>query len=328
MTTATLDRPTFTRQDVTLPGDQPFNLSTLVVMPATMNCPAVRVAAYRFDGHLTLGMAELAGWFYRGHGPPEAFKLPLMGNEDPRLVRVGGEMYMVTTFNPAFRIEVRHVLIRHCECAQLGEPARINTIRNFPGGYTWRWEKNWIPFDCDGKFYFVYSVGPEHRIVRLNDFDEQDADAEMIHSTPWECPWPAEWIGSGLRGGGPALKLPGRDSYLASGHSFAPGKGYYTFLYTFSAKPPFAVESFSRAPLFTPDDATGSNPRNAWDRKCIFINGMEINRTKESFSHTVYPWMPTGTGYEVVLTGGDNDKQCVAFTFSLADVLASLKPIL
>jgi hypothetical protein len=313
-----LDRPHFARQDIALPGDQPFNLSTLVIAPATLEAPARRIAAYRFNGHSEMGITWLDGWDRGDKREHHLCKLPLMGNEDPRLLRVGGDISMMTIFNGAMRIEVRSLQMNHGD-PQLSEPARINHIRNFPG-YSKGWEKNWIPFDYDGQLHFVYSVGPTHRIVRMNNFDEQNADVELIASTQWKCPWPTQWMGHGLRGGGPALRIPGRDSYLAAGHTFVGGTGYFTFFYTFSAKPPFAVESFSPSPVFTPADTTGENKRGAWpDRRCIFINGMELEQTPD--------------GFDVLLTGGDNDAKAVVFGFHLADVLAwlvgvaELKPV-
>ncbi len=106
-------------------------------------------------------------------------------------------------------------------------------------------EKNWQFFDHEGQLYSIYSVNP-HVILH-----HHGGRAENFAETPSPLNWPNCY----LRGGAPPVRVD--DEYYHFFHSVdvsrAP-KVYSMGLYTFEARPPFAVRRIAPAPILSPDD--------------------------------------------------------------------------
>ena len=171
--------------------------------------------------------------------------------QDPRLITVGGHLYMVYSnligssqgiqrrmFIASLHINLNgHILMQ--------EPV---SIENFVGEINQRQEKNWPPFDYNGNLLLAYSLNP-HRIM-APDFQ---ISAQNIASTQGNIQW--SW--GELRGGTPALKIG--DEYLAFFHSSkdmatlnSNGKKmthYFMGAYTFSNDHPFAITKMSPSPI-------------------------------------------------------------------------------
>ena len=92
-------------------------------------------------------------------------------------------------------------------------------------------QKNWGPLPIGNDLYFIYSVYPVHKLLHYNRA-----------MTTIETPSPS--ILQGYQGGRPITYLPDRDEYLGICHRCF-RTNYMFRLYTFSAKPPFAISGVS-----------------------------------------------------------------------------------
>ena len=105
------------------------------------------------------------------------------------------------------------------------------------------WEKNWMPFDHDGRLLAVRWFHP-HQIVEI---DERRGVATQLHATPH-----AFASGAELHGGTPPLRFDEKH-YLTvvrlrtgSWVRNRETRNYINVLYLFEAKPPFAIVRVSR----------------------------------------------------------------------------------
>jgi predicted GH43/DUF377 family glycosyl hydrolase len=106
-------------------------------------------------------------------------------------------------------------------------------------------EKNWQFFEHEGELYSVYSIRP-HLILR-----HQRRRARRAFQTEARLPWPEMH----LRGGAPPVRFG--NEYYHFFHTVQETSGHYHYalsVYTFAAKPPFAIRRFAQAPLLTPAD--------------------------------------------------------------------------
>jgi predicted GH43/DUF377 family glycosyl hydrolase len=202
--------------------------------------------------------------------------------EDPRVVKVGGRLYLVyNSLQPE-----RPYYCRTMHVAELDEnfSAIHNTnldIQEQPV------EKNWVPFEyvegtSDPHLYFEYSITPR-KILRLSDPTTNSVSPmRFLTGNPFQhLFWPGDW--GPIRGGTPAIKIDGE--YLAFFHSACVAKGSRWYLmgaYTFEGEPPFTITRISHYPIFfkgiytSPAMNTG-NPR----LKCLYPGGFAIDKTGE-----------------------------------------------
>lgn len=189
-------------------------------------------------------LASRSGWIGRvaiseldaNHQPVATWRLntehPLTrhGSEDPRLFVHRGRMHV--SFSGYHRgagtsqMYARlHDSLRHVE--QIHIPAYEKAQA---------WEKNWQFFEYGGELHSVYTVAPQHVILR-HDGDQ----AIEIARTNARLRWP----GIHLRGGAPPVRVA--DEYYHWFHTVRVGKNVYEYgigLYTFEARPPFSPARF------------------------------------------------------------------------------------
>lgn len=200
--------------------------------------------------------------------------------QDPRLIEVGGRLYMVySNLEPYMDEAVRRVVI--AEVIFDGVRFFINDaeyISYFDGKIPKRAEKNWTPFEYGGHLLLAYSINP-HKIF-YPVFGKRKC--EVFSCTRSTIQW--EW--GELRGGTPAL-LNGNE-YLAFFHSskemktlHSNGKKhshYFMGAYTFSNQPPFEITRISKEPIIGKKFYKGPL-YNTWKPLwCVFPGGFVFNQ--------------------------------------------------
>lgn len=133
-----------------------------------------------------------------------------------------------------------------------------------------RVEKNWTPFVVDSDLYVVYSISPEHRIMRPDLESGQMTEMRSTKGFYWDYGVP--------HGGTPALRY--NDKFISIFHGatktvFKDGSvlvPYAIAAYTFSSKPPFAIEGYTPNAV----DAPGMYDFSRNPRKIVFASGMVI----------------------------------------------------
>ncbi len=107
-------------------------------------------------------------------------------------------------------------------------------------------EKNWIWFNHDGAWYFVYQFAP-HIVVRVGN--EVPVAEHKTDTKP-------KWDYGEIRGGTPPVRVG--DEYVSFFHSSLPWKNlqkrYYAGAYAFEAKPPFRITKMTSEPLLSGSD--------------------------------------------------------------------------
>lgn len=172
--------------------------------------------------------------------------------QDPRLIAVGNKIYMIFSNSiEGINQDIRrmHIAELHFEKGKfyLDKP---ECISRYAGASNQRWEKNWVPFDFDGKLYLAYSIFPHNIFSPILGTGACETIASTFGSIKWE--WGV------LRGGTPALPLDEKE-YLAFFHSsilmptvHSGGKKiqhYFMGAYTFSRKHPFSITRISPKPI-------------------------------------------------------------------------------
>jgi predicted GH43/DUF377 family glycosyl hydrolase len=162
------------------------------------------------------------------------------GREDPRLFMFRGKLHVMYT-GVVGKTTFLHTSVLY---ARLSDDLRVEQI--FYPNYPKRnlWEKNWGVFEHDGSLYAVYSIAP-HRILRIDG--EQ---AEMAYQTPTRV----HWTEGEMRGGASPVLVG--DEFWHFFHSRTEPGGRITYhmgVYTFDAKPPFAIRRFLSEPIASAD---------------------------------------------------------------------------
>lgn len=107
-------------------------------------------------------------------------------------------------------------------------------------------EKNWIWFNHDGAWYFVYQFYP-HIVVRMGN--EMPVNEFKTDQKP-------KWDYGEIRGGTPPVRVG--DEYISFFHSSLPWKNrqkrYYAGAYAFEAKAPFRITRMTSEPLLAGSD--------------------------------------------------------------------------
>jgi predicted GH43/DUF377 family glycosyl hydrolase len=104
-----------------------------------------------------------------------------------------------------------------------------------------RREKNWSPFSCDGKLYFIYQTAENEQVVLQIERDE----IVEVHTSLFTLPTK---FGS-IRGGTPAYRTPDGNSFITFFHTHRKdslgGEECHIYgcgAYVFEAKPPFQIK--------------------------------------------------------------------------------------
>lgn len=162
------------------------------------------------------------------------------GREDPRLFWFRGRLHISFA---GVMPSGGHIGYTNVLYARLTEDLAVEQV--FYPRYKQRnaWEKNWQFFEHDGDLYAVYSFAP-HRILRI-----VGDSAELA----FESRTPAPWQGGEVRGGASPVRVG--EEWWCWFHDRIewPGRLYRAGLYTFSARPPFAVQRMILSPLLSAD---------------------------------------------------------------------------
>ena len=181
-------------------------------------------------------------------GEPQILDLPRNLWQDPRLITMGDQLYLVHNGSIAHGVRRMFVTqVRYEEgkfILEMPEP-----LLHFPGEQPLQWERNWVPFVNNDTLFLTYSLAP-HRVLQPI-FGTQRC--EQVAATTFSSGW--TW---GHPKPGTAALLDG-DHYLALFHSIkkmatihSEGKTiqhYFIGAYTFESHPPFAVTCMSEDPI-------------------------------------------------------------------------------
>ncbi len=199
----------------------------------------------------------------------EAFSsLPSMP-EDPRLIIVNGDLYMVYSDNSEIEPNDERTRIYIAIIGYDGISFSVQNevcLTHFERSKLYAREKNWVPFVYDQQLLLAYSLLP-HRILypRLNT-----GFCNTIYLTRGLILW--NW--GKLRGGTPALQIDDTN-YLAFFHSSlsiatVQSQGltiphYFIGAYTFNSDPPFQITQISYTPIIGPGFYNGLEYDSFWN---------------------------------------------------------------
>ena len=135
------------------------------------------------------------------------------------------------------------------------------------------WQKNWSPFEWNGKLLLTYTINP-HEIIYPN---LDNGICQHFYETNKSIQWN---LGQ-LRSSSPAQYVNGE--YLSFFHSgFYTSSScsdsrdlwhYYMGAYTFSAEPPFEITKISPSPI----DAPGFYTYSSYEKRVIYPGGFIVN---------------------------------------------------
>lgn len=199
--------------------------------------------------------------------------------QDPRLVVVADKLYVVYSNNiPGENLQAEDYTAKAIpvslglrrmfvgEVLYDGKTFRVvnpDCLTSFEGEKSWRWEKNWVPFDYKGNLLLAYSLLPHYILMPLIG----TGHCETIASTTGNITW--DW--GTLRGGTPALEHNGEylaffhsSKALATTHSNGKKMDHYVMgAYTFSLDPPFTITKISPEPIVAKKFYDGP-PHKTW----------------------------------------------------------------
>jgi predicted GH43/DUF377 family glycosyl hydrolase len=204
--------------------------------------------------------------------------------DDARLIVVAGKLYLVYSNNIDEKVSRGGFRMFIAELRQdvHGKFFAYTSERlsYFSGESQALREKNWVPFDCQGKLLLAYSITPHLIFAPLLDGSEA---CEMISLSSQNS---NAWNWGTLRGGTPAMKI-GEDYLsffhssvkMASVHSDAKETMHYFMgAYTFSAEPPFALKYISPEPIFGKNFYQGAKYKPYWGSvNVVFPCGFVFN---------------------------------------------------
>jgi predicted GH43/DUF377 family glycosyl hydrolase len=209
-------------------------------------------------------------------------------SEDPRIVKVGQEFYIVYNDLVPDKYYRRGMHIANLNI----ENRRVNFVTALDPQMQ-SLEKNWVPFayqdeNNDSHLFFEYYINP-HRILNLENPKQNSLQFLTFPniSSFQRLFWPHIW--GEPRGGSTARKIG--DQYLAFFHcSFRDKEGlpwYFMGAYTFEDKPPFRITAMSNYPIlfegvFSSPAMNTANPR----LRCLYPCGFAIeNREGRELIH-------------------------------------------
>jgi predicted GH43/DUF377 family glycosyl hydrolase len=220
-----------------------------VGLPGRFNCSVLEhqgrllVASRRGETGARLDLSELGADFQpRWTRPLElGHRWAETAHEDPRLFHFRGRLHCAFL---GATWDGRDWHVNQLVC-RIGDDYRVEDVWLPEYADRTPVEKNWQFFEHEGELYSIYSVSPH---VILHHCDRR---AKKFAETPARLHWP----GCYLRGGAPPVRVG--DEYYHFFHSVdvrrAP-KVYSMGLYTFEARPPFAVRRVAAGPILSPDD--------------------------------------------------------------------------
>ena len=221
----------------------------------------------------------------------------LHAQEDPRLFLFRGKIHV--SFSGVVQ---SHGMIEHVSMlyARLDDNLMVEAVYHVDDPAFMHWEKNHVFFECDGELYGVYSVDP-HRTYRLDG--GRIVGKHMGGRAAGFVP------GTPLRGSSPPVLHGGEywsffhSKYQPIGHK----PRYCTGLYTFDAKPPFAVRRMTPLPFLEGDPKTNEPGSGLPD--VLFTCGAIIE------------------GEWAVLSSGEHDRATVIHAVRLDELDAALAPV-
>jgi predicted GH43/DUF377 family glycosyl hydrolase len=173
--------------------------------------------------------------------------------EDARLLWVGDKLYMVYSGNKDPLISKKEFRVYLAELNFNGHIFfwdNIEGLFEFQGKNKKKGEKNWVPFDYNGRLLLAYSLAPHlilHPLLGQNACEIFSLSDETV-----------SWDWGELRGGTPALSIDD-GQYLAFFHSAQEMASiqseekmmlhYFMGAYMFSPEPPFAITQISPEPI-------------------------------------------------------------------------------
>lgn len=200
--------------------------------------------------------------------------------QDPRLIVVGDELYIVYNNFYPFEEKVSRMVVGKVEIeADGGFKVSFPTpIIYFEGEDRRRKEKNWVPFVYRNTLLLAYSIQPHRLFVPVLDMNLCMTLVSTIGKMDWE------W--GELRGGTPALLVD--DYYLAFFHSDkamatrqSGGKvmnHYFMGAYTFQPEYPFAITAISPHPIVAKTFYEGPM-HNTWKPlRVVFPGGYIVDK--------------------------------------------------
>lgn len=232
--------------------------------------------------------------------PDSFFKLNITGCADPKLIWRNNELLVIYSSINGIDYEKEYM----CGCVLIDR----NISNNFIHGHQFRIspeelsgrQKNWMPFEFDGKIYLIASVFP-HVIYELVD----NYNCVKSFETSWNHCWFSD---KQMRGNTNAVKL-NDGNYLSTFHTVIScnNKQHYdNGFYVFEGKPPFKVIKCANRTYLPAEAACQKYYRNHNHILCIFPVGMILENGK------------------IIISYGDNDSVVKIVEFKLEDVLNTM----
>jgi predicted GH43/DUF377 family glycosyl hydrolase len=168
------------------------------------------------------------------------------GREDPRLFVFREKLHVMYSGVELINGEI----LTNVMYARLSD--RLEVEQTFYPHYGKRtaWEKNWSFFEHGGELFAIYSMRPNHRILRIEGDTATDA-----YETPNRFPWG----GAHMRGGASPVLCGERFVVWLHGKREGADARYNYGWYTFKAEPPFEIEYVSPVPLVQSGPETDGN---------------------------------------------------------------------
>jgi len=246
-------------------------------------------------------------------------------NIDSRIVKYNNQYYISTSkiLNGPEYIQLFKLVITDKINIDKSFCISFLSINNFPN-YSRRREKNWCPWEFQGKLYYTYSLNP-HKILEVN---LETKEVSLIYETNWynNSLWFTEiWTDPFFRLNCPPILLPDStylgifhtmriSSLKTNYHKIQPNNllSYWTGFYRFENKPPFKIISISSEPFICPDYQLSEN----WPF-----------HPPPSGGNPFYPFYMFLKDNELFLTGGSNEIAVAYCKFNINDILHTLIPV-
>lgn len=230
------------------------------------------------------------------------FKFDITNCADPRLIWHGDKLIMI--YSSTEEVGLRNECIRGAVIMDRSRSDRFINAKSFnislpiaPGR-----QKNWCPFQHNGKLYLIASICP-HLIYELQILDNNNVICERKWQTEWFHPWFQQEF---LRGNTNAVQLDD-GNYLNTFHTavkLGPSMHYYdNGCYVFEGKPPFRVLKCSNRTYLKAEDAVSTHYR------------------KKNLITVCFPVGMVREGEKLFISYGDNDSEVKILETTVSDML-------
>ena len=230
---------------------------------------------------------------------------PALGFEDVRVLVRGDDVLLVATAYNRQGVNQMHLLTLSAQGVLSEGSIRARKVLplipdpSLAGPE--RRQKNWAPFLHGDRLMFVYSVQP-HQVLKC---DEQSGLCEIAHTVHTELPV------QDLRGGTNLQLVNG--AYVGFLHTTKPLQ-YDTYLYAFSATPPFQPVSFLDQQIFWARDWPIELPYVEFSTGFVILDRPEGTYWIISFgqndSRPLIAIMSASQGLEMLAAGQRNLDEC------------------